>query len=146
MLQYRMPRINTKETILARINVTANCHVWTGKPDKFTGGYGKVNYQGKEYLVHRLVAEWNNIDTSGVIRHSCDNPLCCNPDHLLAGSALDNIADKIARRRHRHMFSDDDVRFLRNATLSDIEQRFGLSRRAASHAKWRAKNRYKHVI
>ncbi|WP_407069879.1 HNH endonuclease family protein, partial [Loigolactobacillus coryniformis] len=25
--------------------------------------------------------------------HHCDNPPCCNPEHLFAGSNLDNIYD-----------------------------------------------------
>lgn len=34
-----------------------------------------------------------------MLRHACDNPLCCNPDHLLTGTQQDNINDKVARGR-----------------------------------------------
>ena len=35
-----------------------------------------------------------------VIRHSCDNRLCINADHLLIGTHQDNVNDKIRRNRH----------------------------------------------
>ena len=31
--------------------------------------------------------------------HSCDNPLCCNPTHLFAGTAHDNIMDSARKGR-----------------------------------------------
>lgn len=31
--------------------------------------------------------------------HECDNPPCCNPAHLYAGTSDDNIADKLLRNR-----------------------------------------------
>ena len=34
------------------------------------------------------------------VRHTCDNPPCCNPKHLLRGSQLDNIRDRVARGRN----------------------------------------------
>jgi hypothetical protein len=35
-----------------------------------------------------------------VVRHSCDNPGCVNPEHLSLGTDADNTADKVARKRH----------------------------------------------
>jgi len=37
-----------------------------------------------------------------LVCHHCDNSLCCNPRHLYLGTALDNAADKVARRRLWH--------------------------------------------
>jgi hypothetical protein len=34
-----------------------------------------------------------------VVRHSCDTPLCINPEHLILGTFLDNIQDKVDRGR-----------------------------------------------
>ncbi len=32
--------------------------------------------------------------------HKCDNPPCCNPDHLFLGTAMDNKIDAEQKRRH----------------------------------------------
>jgi hypothetical protein len=32
--------------------------------------------------------------------HKCDNTRCSNPDHLFLGTTLDNIKDKISKKRH----------------------------------------------
>lgn len=37
-----------------------------------------------------------------VARHTCDNPPCCNPAHILDGSHGDNMQDSIARGRFHH--------------------------------------------
>ena len=35
------------------------------------------------------------------VLHKCDNKKCVNPDHLFLGTNLDNIKDKIAKKRHK---------------------------------------------
>lgn len=43
-----------------------------------------------------------------VVRHTCDNPPCCNPRHLLIGNAIDNVRDCRVRRRQRVWAARDD--------------------------------------
>tara|TARA_R110001606_G_scaffold115974_2_gene244548 strand:- start:697 stop:1032 length:336 start_codon:yes stop_codon:yes gene_type:complete len=43
-----------------------------------------------------------------VVRHTCDNPACCNPDHLILGTQADNIADMYKRKRNRKAKGEDN--------------------------------------
>jgi hypothetical protein len=36
------------------------------------------------------------------ILHKCDNPPCCNPDHLRLGTHDENMAEMLARGRHNN--------------------------------------------
>lgn len=40
-----------------------------------------------------------DLDEGIVIRHTCDNPLCCNPRHLIPGTQADNVRDMVERGR-----------------------------------------------
>lgn len=70
-------------------------------------GYGLVTDPRKKsrcVSLHRLVyCEANGLtldDIAGkVIRHSCDNPRCINPSHLLIGTRADNNRDRAMRGR-----------------------------------------------
>lgn len=83
------------------------CWPWTAARSGF--GYGRFKYEGKLYSPHRLIFALkaggivNTREHHGsVVRHTCDNPACCNPDHLILGTQLDNVADMYARGREHH--------------------------------------------
>ncbi|WP_139234271.1 HNH endonuclease [Methylobacterium pseudosasicola] len=80
------------------------CWPWVGAGNGT--GYGRIRVQGRLYLPHRLVCA----DASGpladlpqhhgtVVRHSCDNPICCNPAHLITGTQRQNVEDTVNRSR-----------------------------------------------
>lgn len=56
--------------------------------------------QGKGYA-HRIayVLHHNRLPDSDVVLHSCDNPPCCNPHHLSAGTYQDNSMDMARKAR-----------------------------------------------
>jgi hypothetical protein len=69
-------------------------------------GYGmlRVGTERKKVRAHRWAYCVHNKCTLASIeglsvRHSCDNPPCVNPEHLLLGSHLDNMRDKKERGR-----------------------------------------------
>lgn len=79
------------------------CWEWTRKRLKKNGvrTYG-VTYQGRRpngkqiaVLAHRVAYQLTHgvVLVGGVVRHSCDNPPCCNPNHLAFGTQKDNMQD-----------------------------------------------------
>ena len=75
------------------------CWEWSAHRDR--QGYGRLMRDGKNWLAHRYVFVTLNGPTDGVVRHTCDNPPCVRPSHLLVGTQADNIRDRQERGRHR---------------------------------------------
>jgi hypothetical protein len=73
----------------------SECWPWVGAIHK--DGHGQ--YDG--FPAHRMVyqALYGPLPDDVVVRHTCDNPPCCNPRHLITGSHADNVADRVARDR-----------------------------------------------
>lgn len=76
-----------------------DCWEWRGAA---SGGYGKINVDGKEMLAHRYSYQlhYGLIPDGLWVLHRCDNPPCVNPNHLFLGTNDDNIADMRAKQRH----------------------------------------------
>lgn len=91
------------DLLFTHLQPAGDCIVFTGWTDK--DGYGHIHEWrgGRRRLikVHRLVYR----ETVGelpdhlLVRHSCDNPPCCNPEHLLIGTQADNVNDMVERHR-----------------------------------------------
>ncbi len=81
-------------------HMTTPCWVWMGYTDR--KGYGRFSLTAdKSTPAHRFSYELHNgpIPIGMFSCHHCDNPPCCRPDHLFAGTQLDNEADKAAKGR-----------------------------------------------
>jgi hypothetical protein len=72
--------------------------MWTAYTDR--DGYGRFSLKGKKKRAHRVAARLDGRDPTGqVVRHTCDNPGCVNPDHLKIGTPKDNAGDMVRRGR-----------------------------------------------
>jgi hypothetical protein len=81
-----------------KINKTDTCWFWTA--GCFANGYGLFAFKSKPRLAHRIsFLIHNKKEASGVVRHTCDNPKCVNPKHLIEGTQYQNIHDMISRGR-----------------------------------------------
>lgn len=83
------------------IKLPSGCWEWTGATVPF--GYG-VFQLGRGVGVtrsHRFAYElWVGPIPEGMfVCHTCDNPPCCNPEHLFLGSNGDNMKDMHAKNR-----------------------------------------------
>jgi hypothetical protein len=77
------------------------CWNWQGSLDRHGYGQFKLGFGLSPLRAHRIAYEAckGEIPEGMHVLHSCDNPRCCNPDHLRVGTHADNMADREARGR-----------------------------------------------
>ena len=136
-----------------RVDELTGCHEWTGY--QLDTGYGQVRRQGYLWRVHRLA--WflthGPIPKGANVLHSCDNRICCNPEHLFLGTTQDNADDMVAKGRQGlgernpgAKVTAEDVRWIRSwaragHTRAAIASAFGLGTTSVTNIvnglKWR---------
>lgn len=91
------------------INQNTGCWEVISHPsDAF--GYKVITIKNKVYKIHKLVLEeklGKKLENKEMTLHSCDNPCCCNPDHLRCGNAKENMNDKKERNREKYLRGSD---------------------------------------
>jgi hypothetical protein len=78
------------------------CWLWTA--DR-ASRYARLGVAGKMLyadIIAWALANGRWPEQGEVVRHACDTPKCVNPAHLSIGTHADNVADMVARGRHRH--------------------------------------------
>ena len=77
------------------------CWLWTGSRND--AGYGKIGNEGESAYAHRVSYElrYGPLSDGLFVLHKCDNPPCVNPNHLFAGTALDNHLDMVQKGRQK---------------------------------------------
>lgn len=116
------------------------CWEWQGSLRN--DGYGQFMMDGVQWGTHRLAYSLvvGQIPAGLLVCHHCDNPKCCRPDHLYAGTVSDNAGDRERRNRRpvrrgvdvpTSVLTEEDVRAIRSLALvgwpdREIADRFGV--------------------
>jgi hypothetical protein len=90
----------------SKINKTNSCWLWTAglRGNNKYGGF-RIN-KTKVMLAHNVAYELYKGNRNNLkVLHTCDNPLCVNPNHLFLGTQLDNIKDRDMKQRQRNRYS-----------------------------------------
>jgi hypothetical protein len=74
---------------------------WPWKLSKDTGGYGQLWLNSKLQRAHRVAFKLTKGVPKFNVLHTCDNPPCCNPDHVYDGTHKQNTRDMMRRGRDR---------------------------------------------
>lgn len=117
-----------------------DCWLWTGA--RTSAGYGAYGIKGVVTGAHRIsyYLAHGHLAPDLLVCHTCDEPACCNPAHLFAGTPLDNMRDKVKKGRQyrpigscnsRAKLNAEDVREIRAAYAQgrhyrDIAKEFGI--------------------
>ena len=133
-----------------------DCHDWHGHVNYW--GYGVFFTDKKRRRAHRVAYEltYGEIPEGLFVCHSCDNKICCDPDHLL-GTVQDNVDDMCKKglnvfreRTPSSKLKDLDIpliRYMYNVECKpqrDIADHFGVSQ----YCIWAVINNrtWKHVV
>lgn len=112
------------------------CWIWHGTIR--ADGYGQIKSNDRLWTAHRLsyTIHVGHIPEGKIVLHKCDVPLCVNPHHLVCGTTLDNVADKVAKGRQpkgeaigMSKLTEEDVRAIRlihGMTHSEIARLYGI--------------------
>lgn len=100
------------DKILLRIDKSEDgCWYYRGTFNKYNGsgkvgsgedrkGYAAVTIHGEPAYVTHVMFHWKQgrWPIGELLRHTCNHSTCCNPDHLVEGTHLDNMIDRRGRR------------------------------------------------
>jgi len=81
------------------------CWVWLGGCS--VQGYGQLRWRGTNWSAHRIAyATMRGEIGDKYVLHHCDNPSCCNPEHLFLGTHWDNMQDKRRKKREARLYGE----------------------------------------
>lgn len=103
------------ERFWPKVKKAEGCWLWLASTNP--AGYGMLNINRRPERAHRVawMLERGPIPHGLHVLHKCDNPPCCNPDHLFLGTQADNMADRNAKGRTRVALGERQAR----ATLTN---------------------------
>ena len=111
----RKPKEWTLEQIVAKGRPFNDCLIWTGGKHSQLG-YGMMRYKTKMRTVHSVIAEIKygtkpTKYTGTRVSRTCNEPACCNPEHIVIVDAGSLQRGKAAERGR---FTDEEIKDIRN--------------------------------
>ncbi len=108
------------ERFWPKVQKGPECWLWSGCRGGSLHRYGKIQYDGKDVLTHRIswLLHFGPIPDGLCVLHKCDVTLCVNPLHLFLGTNNDNIKDKIKKGRQAQKESHPLVKL----SVADVEE------------------------
>jgi plasmid stability protein len=125
-----------KITVGWKVNENTNCwEVTSHKPN--CDGYPCIqdNHRPKTICRFNYEKSYGEIPRDKVLRHTCDNRLCINPEHIIIGTQKDNMQDMIDRNRNvkgesvgTHKLTEEDVINIRasNEGAVPLAKKYGI--------------------
>jgi len=98
-MKSKRPLRPVEERFWEKVDKTDGCWVW--KAHLLYNGYGRFSVNLKTEYSHRVswFLEHGEWPTGKHVTHTCDNPACVRPDHLVLGTVADNMADRNSKKR-----------------------------------------------
>lgn len=119
--------IRLSHRVFSRVEIKGPEECWESTWYKTPFGYGRIGIKGRIYPVHRIVFELFNgpIEDGLVCCHKCDNPGCCNPNHLFKGTQKDNVHDMISKKRDVRVKGESHWKAkLTDSQIEEIRKRY----------------------
>ena len=149
----------------ARIDRSGDCWPWTGA--RHVQGYGFLSVRKEDTrtstmtVAHRVAMMLKldrELTRDEYIIHTCDNPLCANPDHLELtdkmgksqfhidlGKYVNRGATNtgLVKQNRQYRYTDDDMRWIRSASTADIAAKYNVTKHYAGKLRWALRQGYK---
>lgn len=138
-----------------KVDMRGVTECWPWKASKYGHGHGQFapfpnqRPMGAHRIAYALLR--GPIPAGMCVCHKCDNPPCCNPDHLFLGTPGDNVRDARSKKRMCHgeahpcaRLTSQQVKEIRASgeTSTVLARRYGIS----SVSAWRIKvGKQRHV-
>lgn len=82
------------------VSILGEDECWPWKRSRNTQGYGQTGSFKNTIVASRVAFYFTHGHWPEFGCHTCDNPVCCNPKHILNGTPKFNVQDMINKGRH----------------------------------------------